>query len=956
MDAREILQRVVAPGAYYAVMYKHPDAAKPGHRFFPQTQEGLTEAVAFIHETAATSDVWYALAGFKVKRRKQENAEALRCFWYDADIRRPGDGKADDAVWANLVELVQWLAQVKAELPTPNLWISSGYGVHLYWVLDEAIPADEWMGYAKSFRDRLKMLGARGDISISANSACILRPPETFNYKVPEAPVPTKDLTPNKDRYKFSAHYVTKDFLARLTPGSNPLGPKPARPVNQESLAAAKANLSKPEPADFRLIATKCAQVKKSLDEGGEHDDRELWHRLVNLAFFCDDRQAAHDIGHKWQGRKGSYSEEDTNAKFDQTAREHAEKGNFGAPNCESLDRARPGVCEHCQYWKKINSPFSLGYELPGGYQQSPEGVWTKDADGQWERIVPGNVSSERLLYLGSGTGFQLLFDYELMGEVYHVQALESEISPTAERAHSFWAKKDITIDPKNAGKFSRFIVAWITKLREARMFTKAPPSFGWVANKEGSYDGVAIAGIYYRTDGGEGLAQMGDPKIHENYQPSGDIKLWRKACEYVIADRPELHTIVAASFAAPLMQLIGEPGILSVWSQQSGVRKTSAFRVASAVWCHPVKGMPALRDTPYSVQHSLAETKITPVFWDEIHADNKEQKAAVVDMLFNVTQGRGRGRLSQKIEMREVGDWCTLLMPSGNKPLAEMVELSRPDTDAGAVRVFEYSIERVDSKSDPKAMSIVQLAQHNYGWAGREYIRWVVCNLDKVQELIAALEDNLHRDIDLKSEERFHVATVVGVVAGAYIANKIGLVKLDWKGVYEFLKSKMHDIRGKREEDAPTDPKERLLRYFDQFVAEHVNNLLVTQNFSKQGRRPGAVAGNFLTVIGDKEPRYKERALIHIGLDEREMRFDKKALKVWCDRNGISYTNLLDEMTKQWNVAKATRGFFAANTPHMSGSRVEYYRISLTLPELAHHLEHGTPAPSNVVPFPAAE
>ena len=195
MDAATFITRVVAPGAYYVFAYKRPDAAGLRQKFF--TQDKLTEAVDWLRHTANTCDVWYAVASFKTgTSRRQDNAESLRCFWYDADIKRDGDGKAPASTWQDASELAKWLVGISGDLPLPNLWVSSGYGVHLYWVLDQSIPASDWSLYAKAFRNLLTSLGARGDVGISADSARVLRPPETFNYKVPADPRPCNVITP----------------------------------------------------------------------------------------------------------------------------------------------------------------------------------------------------------------------------------------------------------------------------------------------------------------------------------------------------------------------------------------------------------------------------------------------------------------------------------------------------------------------------------------------------------------------------------------------------------------------------------------------------------------------------------------------------------------------------------------------------------------------------------------
>jgi len=958
VDAQDFLTRVVAPGAYYAFAFKRPGSSGLRHKFFPQAD--IEEAVRWLRHTADTSDVYHAVASFKEERRLQANVEALRCFWYDADISRPGDGKQPGQVWQTHAELIEWLWSVRDRLPMPNLWMSSGYGMHLYWVIDRALPGNEWTVHAKAFRSLLAELGARGDIGISTDSARILRPPETFNYKVPTDRVPCWEMTAGQRKLNLPRFYPADEFLAKFTTVVSSLGaPPPGKQPRSKLLAAAKANLTRPPPADFNVISNHCPQVKKSLAEGGEHDDRTLWHLMVNLAYFCNDREAAHRLGRKFP----KYSEEETDAKFDQTEREHEEKGTFGAPDCASFDANRKGVCDNCAWRGKIKGPYNIStYELPRGYRQAPDAVerWDNELK-DWLVLVKGRVDNAQLLDQGDGGGYRLLFDYTL-DRTRHIQVDGNKVSNTFDKIRSVFAAQHLVLNRSNALKFMDFIMAWITELQEACKAVEAPPSFGWVRNKDtGELEGLSIGGTFYRPDGSAGVAQLGDPTIHKNYRPCGDIEGWREATTFVVGDKPELQVLVAASFAAPLMEFVGESCILSVWSSKSGARKTSAFRVGTAVWCNPITGMSAIRDTPNSVQHSLGETKFMPVYWDEIHVVNKDHIAMMVEMFFNITQGRGRARLDSKIEQRSVGYWRTLMAISANKPSAEIIEQDRTHTNAGALRLFEYQVEPA-GETDEHASSTVQQVERNYGHAGREFAHWAASHVDDIQSTIKHIRSRLYRDVpDIRPEERFHVAVIVGVTAGAAIATQLKLIELDVAGIYKFLKEKFYEQRGSRRDENPVDDVDILSTKFERFMADHVDALLVTQSFAAPGRpRMGSIGGR-IVVIGEGPNRNKyPRALIHIGLDEHELRFDHGAFKAWCKRTGESYTTILNLMKSKWGIDDKVRAILAISTEWSSGSKVPYYKLQLNRPELEHHLNWGTPAhvaATNVVPLrPPAE
>jgi hypothetical protein len=974
LDAKDYLSRVVAPGNFYAFAFKRPEWTGLRHRFFRQSD--IDAAVNWLksREIGSAYDVWVGVAAYRVAeptgdidrlgqprfmgKRTQANAEKLKIFWYDADIARPGDGKAADRVWRDDLELIRWLAKAKAQgLPVPNTWIRSGYGIHLYWVMDAALTADQWMPYAQAFKTLLNKVGARGDIGISADSARILRVPGTYNHKDPASPALCHDITPAR---VDPTPYPIKTFLnlldTQVTTRRNLGPPPPGTPTPGQSRlnANAQAGIERPPPYAFASIVDQCPQVARSLAEGGEHDGRMLWHHMVNLAYACRDQEAAHRLGYKHP----KYSQADTDAKWVQTEREHAGK-DFGAPLCTSFDQERKGVCDTCPHWGKIKSPYSTGTpaqqpsHMPHGYRQTESTIERWDKDDGWITLINGAIDNVRLLRVNDT--YRLTFDYVLAGQTHCVGVDDSEVHIASDRLRQSFVKQGVSLNRYNVAAFGVLMGAWINELRLNCLFTVAPPSFGWVTDK-GNYVGLSVAGTFYRTDGTQAPAQPGDRKIHESYQPKGSIEKWREAAEFVTKDRPDLQVLVAAAFAAPLMEFVGESSVVSVWSTRSGARKTSAFRIGTSVWCDPVTGMSAIRDTPNSVQHSLGETRIMPVFWDEIYAASRDQVATMVEMIFNITQGRGRARLSAKIEQQNVGSWRTMMLLSTNRPVSELVERDRAHTNAGTLRVFEYQMEPQGRSVIDAPVKVAQ-CERNYGHAGIEFTKWVVQHVDEIKVFIEKMRQRLGDDLKtVNPNERFYVAAVLGIVAGAYYANKLKLLSFDVKAIYKFLLAKMLGQRNEREEDNPIDDESKnLTQTFERFVSDLTDETVISQSFSPQGRRAIGVPDR-VKIIKRPGP-ICSRVMIHIGLDEGEMRFDHNRFKKWCEQNKLSAKATIGLMGRLWPITKK-RAVLGIGTDWSSLAMVSYYRLPLNTPDLKHHLAGGTPNPdpSNVVPLPTRD
>jgi hypothetical protein len=971
LDAETFLARIVPADGYIAFAYKGPNFRAMAHRFFPY--QDLTDAANWMRYVSHKIDVWYAVASYKDAaqaktdgngnpiykgKRDQANTVSLKCFWYDADISRPGDNKSPDQVYTDDLHVTRWLAQAKTQgLPIPNLWIRSGYGVHLYWVLDTPLPRVEWITHAQRFRQLLINTGARGDIGVSTDCARILRIPESWNHKVPANPTQCYDMTPPAIEQRLP-DYKTQDFIKLLpvSTGTKQLTGSPAAPVNRSPLlSAAKAGLAR-APHDFKLIANRCPQVARSLAEAGATDARPLWHLMLNLAYLCGDKQSAHDIG----SAHPTYSVADTDNKWDQTEAEHQHK-DFGAPFCASFDSARPGICSMCHHWQKITSPYSLGLlddptttGLPSGYRHGQDALEIYLKDG-WTKLVEGAVSNPKLFR--HGDTYRLLFDYTFAGRASHVVINDKDISSTVDKLRGLLVTQGVSLNYTTTIPFGKFIMAWIEELRKHTVVELRPP-FGWVTNTDGTYLGLSVAGTFYGADGSENEALTGDPKIHEFYQPRGNIDTWKKSVEFVVGTRPDLQATFAVAFAAPIMELVGESGILSIWSKESATYKTSVFHSGSSVWCDPIRGTSAIRDTTNSVQQSLMQTRFMPVFWDEVHIDTPEQRATMVEMFFNITQGRGRARLDQKMEQRDPGQWRTMMATASNHPMSDLIEQDRQGTDAGTLRVFEY---RFAVPSGPTTgPNIAGEAQYHYGHAGRVYAKWLAQNVDRIKTNIKQVREIIKEKLEArrlegpKGNERFYIASIVGIVVGAAIAKHLGLVNLQPSGILNFLLDRFIEQRAEREENNPVhDEAMWLSRNFEKFVSDHTEHLLVTQSFIPRGRPRAGLPQDRVRVLKQPGPKCVY-AKIHIGLDDAEMRFDRQDFIKWCFANGLSYKGLLEVMQRDWSVSDKVRNILAKSTDWASGGQVYYHRVPLTRPELSHHLGWGTPVSTgtNVVPL----
>jgi hypothetical protein len=175
METKQFLESTLAGTGHYCIFASRPVDDKRVQKFYPSLDAVIEASRTF---DADGYDVYFALATFNdTVSRKVTNVEALKAFFLDLDC-----GPSKD--FANQVEAIAALRTFcKAnKLPRPAM-VNSGYGVHVYWFLTEAVDLDTWLPVAEKLKALCAAQGFRADPSVTADAARILRVPDTTNYK-----------------------------------------------------------------------------------------------------------------------------------------------------------------------------------------------------------------------------------------------------------------------------------------------------------------------------------------------------------------------------------------------------------------------------------------------------------------------------------------------------------------------------------------------------------------------------------------------------------------------------------------------------------------------------------------------------------------------------------------------------------------------------------------------------
>jgi len=360
METKQFLKSVLGSEGYYCIF-----AAKQKGIIKQKLCDSLDTAIEIASEFDRDGwDTYFSLATFQTdKSREASNALYLRSFFLDIDCgdEKPFPTQADGyKALRSFCKLTQ--------LPKPTV-VSSGRGLHVYWMLTEQIPKEDWERVAFAFKKKCLDSGLRIDPSVPADAARVLRVPGTHHYKE-NPPKPVKvigDLEPPIEFTQF------KDLFGEME------RPKANKAFNQRSemMNTLMGNFT----SKFKNILIKtldgkgCPQIYHIASNQPEVSE-PLWRAGLSIASECSDASVAI---HRISNKHPNYSREETEEKAALT------KGPY---LCTTFDAIREGVCPKCQHWGKIKSPIQLGKEL-------------ETVEGETEVVVPqesidGNVLAER--------------------------------------------------------------------------------------------------------------------------------------------------------------------------------------------------------------------------------------------------------------------------------------------------------------------------------------------------------------------------------------------------------------------------------------------------------------------------------------------------------------------------------------------------------------------------------
>jgi hypothetical protein len=835
-------------------------------------------------------DLYFSMSNFEGPgKRTKDRVSSVKAFWLDLDCGPekgavPASGTPKGYLTKRLAAEALEKFRAELDLPTPTL-VDTGGGIHVYWVLEEAVSREQWEETAAKFKALCVAHKLYVDPAVFEVSR-IMRLPGTFNYKKDE-PRPTvlKAVGPTTTYEAFCALLGTK-----------PAQPEPVVKTKRQSALSAtfdEADSKGFPPFSFAKIAAQCKQLQKCIDNAAELEE-PMWRAALSIATLCVDREealSAVSAAHK------DYDPARTERKATETK---------GAYSCKVIEGLNPTGCDGCQFKGKSGTPMRLGLVVVEAKEEVPQGdagapaekgaplphSYVRGDDGAlWRRQgdeLPDVKVCETMLYVikrmydpekGYVTVFRLVTPLDGTREFF----LPNRVIVEKAELRKGLAAEGIMGSDKQSIELAMYINICINNLQKRKKADNMRTQFGWadddtkfiIGDREYGPHGVSIS-----------IPSAATEQHAERMTIKGTLDDWREVFDLYAAPGLEPHAFGAlTAFGAPLFKFSGQSGvIINVVHPKSGTGKTTILHMCNSVYGMPKEMCGSKEDTANARISRLGAYKNLPFTVDEM--TNMEPKDFSAQA-YAMGSGKGKDRMRQHSNSLRRNDttWQTISLCSSNASFREKLLSLKASPDGELMRLFEYSIDYTSALEPEYAREMFdhQLLE-NHGHAGGIYAEWLVNNHDEAKRIWSEVEAKLIAKIGLIPKERFRTGGVVSNLAGGVIAKRLGLCSYDLKAIFNWA---VAELLRMREDAAAIAGNASSSSVVGDFINLNTQNILVVN--AKKDKQSG------MQSMPKQEPKGELR--VRFEPDTSRVFIVSKTFMDYCTSKQLPYRDLIAEM-----------------------------------------------------------
>jgi hypothetical protein len=892
----DFLAAVLPPTGPYCAVGLHSDRS-PKQIFVDTIEELSDQADVLVHDGY---DAYFATASYNNTKegRKGTNVKELGSLYLDIDC---GAGKKYEDQTEGLNALKAFVKQAK--LPKPTAVINSGRGLHVYWVADRPLSAATWKPKAEGLKALCNTHGLFADPAVTADTARILRIPETLNFKNPDSPQAVTVLMWGKriNFEDFEDQLATVESILDI-PGEKPF----VRQMDATTMALMGNYQSK-----FKNILIKslngegCAQIAYAY-ENQETLAEPLWRGALSVALRCVDGEKAIQLLSK---KHPEYNPQRTKDKAAKT------KGPY---TCDWYRKENPALCADCP--QKVSSPILLDREVVAATEeervvvsvepitkeektyQIPQypfpffrgrvgGIYRKasSADEEDELIYPYDFYVVKRIH-DPEEGETLWLRLHLPKDGTREFMIPLNAALSKERFVNTIAAQGMAVLGKKQDALMLYVTRWVEELQAIGKSEIARKQFGWLDDNSsfviGEREILATGEEVYSPPTSATLP------IVPMMQSKGDFHVWKDIIN--AWGRPNMEQRAFAffmGFGGPLMKFVGggmlDGFVLNLISQKGGSGKTTLLHGINSIYGRPKELLLSYKDTHnHRLQRLGVMQSLTPTI-DEL--TNMEPKI-MSNLVYDITSGKGKNRMSSKANVERVNNvsWSIPVVTTSNRRIKDALLTIKSFPEAELLRILEDYI-LPDPHDDPTwSKAHFGRLTNNYGHAIDPYIRYVAMNLPTVIELLNRINEKLDRAANIVNTERFWSAGIAIAITGGIISKNLGLHDIEIEPVFKHAVDLVKRTREQNREEFS-----HVNDYLGGFLQQHYHDILVINN--EADKRTG------IAVAPLREP--KGKVVVRYEPDTKRIYIDVRDWRAAVSKDYIDFDGSLQPYKKNGSL-----------------------------------------------------
>lgn len=285
-------------------------------------------------------------------------------------------------------------------------------------------------------------------------------------------------------------------------------------------------------------------------------------------------------------------------------------------------------------------------------------------------------------------------------------------------------ANRGLPVNSENARYLIQFLDELERENRDAIPVVRSIGRMGWIGTGYKTFLPGMADDVELDIDETSGAAATAAA-----YRVEGTLEQWVKYMTPLRAKYPIARLMLAGSFAAPLLSLVGQRVfIVHAWGPSRG-GKTAALKAALSVWGEADELIASFNATRVGLERLASFYSDLPLGVDERQVVGDRQ-GFVEGLIYMLGSGRGRVRGSKGGGIQQIQSWRTVVLTTGEQPLS---------TDGSNAGIKTRTLELYGTPiGDEQAASMLHdLTRSAYGSAGPVFVRRLIETLDEDPEAV---------------------------------------------------------------------------------------------------------------------------------------------------------------------------------------------------------------------------